>query len=119
MPLGVGIATAVALLALADRWLQPVPVPAALATLAGAVALGLTADRGAPREAARALIWSLLGLLVGIGVHLGTHRTGGSPEPAEGVPVHLGLDAARSAAVAAGALVVVAVAVRAARRPLR
>lgn len=105
------IAAGAMLVWLADLWLQPAPLPAAFAVLAGAAALGWRAGNRRP-----AAVWALAGLLLGVGVHLLVHLTGGSPEPAGGVPGHLALDGARSAVVALAALVVVDLLVRALRR---
>jgi hypothetical protein len=79
---------ALLLLFLADRVLEPVPVPAATAVIGGLIGLwlGLTVR----------WLWLSLGviagLVVGAGFHLYVHMTGQSPPPPEGLAAHLAVD---------------------------
>lgn len=85
---------------LADRLLQPVPIPAATAAVGGL--LGLWLGRG--------LGWGRVGIGVGVGMVLGAawhghaHWSGQSTPPAEGLAAHLAVDAAIGFAVAVPAL---------------
>jgi hypothetical protein len=85
---------AILLLVLADRWLQPVPIPAATAVAGGLVALWL----GRRVELVGASVGG--GALLGVAVHVYAHRTGNSTFPPEGLPVHAVIDGVRGLAVA-------------------
>lgn len=80
-----GIAAAAAVLWLADRLLQPLPVAAVTATLGGL--LGLARVRG--HRARRVTAGLAAGLLAGAAHHLWVHVSGHSTAPEEGLILHL------------------------------
>lgn len=89
-----------ALLLLADRIFEPVPIPAATAAFGGLVA-SWSSRRGRT-------VWVLAGLavgaLTGAGMHAVVHWTGRSTLPEEGVPAHVAVDGVVGMAI--GAVVV-------------
>lgn len=85
---------AVGLLVLADQWLQPVPIPAATAIVAGIIFVWLRRPRYG------VALGLTIGTLVGVMVHLVVHASGRSPSPAEGVLVHVATDGVRGFGVA-------------------
>jgi len=94
------------LLFVADRILQPIPIPTGTAVLGGLLVLFVS-------ERMRA--WLVVaGLLVGGGagtiVHLMVHLTGQSTRPVEGLPAHVAGDGTRGLAVAGIVMIVVMVA---------
>ena len=92
------LVVAIPLLLVADRLLQPVPVPAATAVAAGLLAVWL---------GRRTAIWAIAGLFPGVGLHTYVHSSGGSPPPEEGVVAHLALDGLYGLIVAAPILLLV------------
>ncbi len=81
--------TAVAgLLFVADRVLDPLPFPAAIAAAAGLLALWFL--RGA--RSGLVILALFGGALAGAAHHAYRHLVGASPMPAEGIPIHLLLD---------------------------
>lgn len=97
---------ALALLFIADRVLQPVPVPAATAVVGGLVALWLD----------RTVRWSWIltgvvaGSLAGVGIHSYVHLTGQSTRPEEGLAIHLVMDGGVGLVVALSVVVLLVVA---------
>ncbi len=87
------VAVAVVLFIVADRLLQPAPIPAAGGVLGGIVGLWLTRSRSGVMFAVA------FGIGVGTAIHLYTHVTGGSPAPVEGLFLHVAGDAAIGLAV--------------------
>lgn len=77
-----------ALLLLADRIFEPVPIPAATAAFGGLVA-SWSSRRG---RAASVLAGLAVGALTGAGIHAVVHWTGQSTLPEEGVPAHVAAD---------------------------
>lgn len=84
------------LLALADKVLQPVPIPAGTAVLGGLLGLWL----GREFRWVRVCLGVIIGLLPGVGAHSCMHWTGRSTLPQEGFAAHLALDGAEGLAIA-------------------
>ncbi|MHC4107715.1 MAG: hypothetical protein ACYSTY_06495 [Planctomycetota bacterium] len=100
----VSAAAAVGVLWAADLVLQPVPMPAGLAALGGYLAIWFARSR--------TWMWSVIGVGIGIaaglGVHAWRHLDAQSPDPQEGLAVHLLIDGLEGFAVAAVVLGVIA-----------
>jgi hypothetical protein len=90
------------LLLLADKIFEPVPIPAATATLGALVASW--SSRGTP--GVRLVAGLVVGALTGAGMHAFVHLTGRSTLPEEGVPAHVAADGILGLAV--GGLVALA-----------
>lgn len=90
----------IAVLYLANRWLDPVPLAAATAWAAGLLLVWF--NRAPPlRPAATGLV---AGALLGAAIHYYVHWSGRSTAPAEGLSAHLLTDAAIGLAIGALAL---------------
>jgi hypothetical protein len=105
-----GVAAGLAVLAIADRILDPVPLAA------GSVWLGGLLGGALPRRRPHAWIAGVvLGLAAGAGVHLSWHVTGRSTPPAEGVALHVAREGLVGLAAGVAALVAGSGAARARR----
>lgn len=94
---GYGLLAAIILLWVANLVLSPVPIGSAFAVGFGLIAAWTAREGGLLRVVGG----TALGIVAGVLYHRSVHRAGLSPDPAEGIPMHLGLDAlmALSAAV--------------------
>lgn len=101
--IAVTVVAAAGLLLVADRVLQPVPVPAATAALGGLI--GMWLDR--PARSSWIGPGLVVGLLAGVGWHLYVHLSGGSPPPFESLAAHLARDGGIGLAVAVPVVVIV------------
>jgi len=96
----VATAAAAAVLWLADRLLEPLPVTAVTATLGGLVGLAGARDH----RARRATAGLVAGVLAGATYHLWVHASGRSTAPDEGLIPHLLVEAGVGLGVAFAAL---------------
>jgi hypothetical protein len=106
--LGLALVLGAVLLAAADSVMKPAPPAAATAFVLGLIGLWLGGSAVVLRTSAGAVIGAAIGALI----HLYVHRSGGSPEPLEGVPVHIVASALLGLAVAAVILLLLALLAR-------
>jgi hypothetical protein len=106
--LGLALVLGVLLLAGADAVMKPAPIASATAFLLGLIGLWLGGSEVVFRTSAGAV----LGAAIGAFIHYYVHRSGGSPEPFEGVPVHIVGNAVLGLAVGAVLLLLVALLAR-------